>query len=199
MLISHLRATAPIAIVALASLLAAAACGDEPGPEPEPEPRCAESVDGGNIQLVDHTLWTETTPEDDPFVAFRPAELHCPPYARRPEDFAGRLTYTVESFACSYTTVQQPLLDDACAGRPFYVWLWHFSLTAPADSTAHLAVQIGDTLLWEASLPIPSASGLFTDTLALPERFPAGTPIYFHLRNHGANTYNLIELSLLPE
>ncbi len=176
------------ALVVMAALGAlAAACGDETQGatcEPATEPEL----------LVDHSLWQVTSSADDPFSAFRPGDdISCPPTAREIEDLSGQLTYSIETGACPYSTMEQALQVDLCAGDELLVWLWHFELTAPLDATAHLALQIGDERVWERSLSIPSESGLFIDTVTMPTAAPAGTPIFFHVRNHGANSYNLIE------
>jgi hypothetical protein len=69
-------------------------------------------------------------------------------------------------------------------------------LTAPAASEAHLALQVGEHLIWEAFVPIPTDSDLLMDTWTAPADIPAGEDIYFHVHNHGNNEYNLIEVSL---
>ncbi|MCB9734063.1 MAG: hypothetical protein H6745_15810 [Deltaproteobacteria bacterium] len=178
-----------------AALLIGGACGDSGGHSGAPV--CDPSPDGGRVQLVAHEDWEVAPLEADPFAEFAPAVTQeCPVDARLLEDFSGTLSYSVRTLDCGYTTVEQPSLVDTCAGDTLYVWIWHFALTAPENATAHLAVQIGDDRVWEKAIPIPSDSGLFTDRVPLTKDYPAGTPVYFHVRNHGSNSYNLLELSL---
>lgn len=175
--------------VALAALVG---CAD-----PAPALVCEPNADGSNALLVDHDLWVLATPDEDPFAADRPADdISCPPDDRLAEEFAGTYSYAVTTTGCPYTTVTQPSLRDACAGETLYVWLWHFELTAPDPGSAHLAVEIGGDLVWSKTLPIPGPSGLIADEIMLPTDVPTGTPITFHLRNHGSNSYNLLEISV---
>jgi len=157
---------------------------------------CAATADG-NVALVNHDAWQVAPADVDPWGALRPAEDGCTTADRYPEDFAGTYSYAIETGPrCGYTTVVQPALSDACAGQTLYVWLWHFGLTAPDPGEAHIAVKIGDFDAWSATLPIPSESGLFTEEITLPVDVPAGTPIYYHVDNHGSNSYNLLEVSI---
>lgn len=183
----------PLRYIALAIALALAGCAGDSGSGAT----CHPNPDGSRVQLVAHVDWEVAPLDEDPFAAYAPAVTEaCPVDARLIEDFSGTLSYSVRTSDCSYTTVRQPSLVDVCAGDTLYVWLWHFALTAPEGATAHLAVQIGGDLVWEQAVPIPSESGLFTDRVPLAADYPAGTPVYFHVRNHGANSYNLLELSL---
>ncbi|TNF28224.1 MAG: hypothetical protein EP329_18255 [Deltaproteobacteria bacterium] len=157
---------------------------------------CADDA-GGNVALVDHDRWTVASAEDDPWVASRPAEDLCTDADHYAEDFAGTYSYAIQTGPrCGYVTVVQPSLAGACAGQTLYVWLWHFQLTAPDPGEAHVAVRIGDREVWAATLPIPSESGLFAEEIPLPADVPAGTPVYYHVDNHGSNSYNLLEVSL---
>lgn len=177
----------------------AVACADG---ETEPEPLVCDPVAPGESRmLVDHDRWTLAPAEEDPWAAFRPAEdIGCPDGARKPEDFAGVYAWSVITTDCPYTTVVQPTLAPACKGEEFYVWIWNYALVSPVDATAHLAVQVGDLPIWSGTRAIPGPSALEATRITLPHDVPAGTPIYFHVRNHGSNSYELIALSIVaPE
>ncbi len=60
-------------------------------------------------------------------------------------------------------------------------------------------MQIGDRMLWTDTRPIPGPAGLEATRVPLPEDVPAGTPIFFHVRNHGQNSYELLELSIVGD
>ncbi len=175
-----------------------AACGDD---TPAVVPlTCERPVNGESRMLINHDLWRLATSAEDPWGEFRPDEdIACPSGARKTEDFAGTYAYSVITLGCSYTTVVQETLVDACAGEDLYVWMWNYALTAPADSTAFLGVQIGDELVWEDTRAIPSAAALEATRVTLTRDVPMGTPIYFHVRNHGANSYELLELSIVGD
>jgi hypothetical protein len=59
--------------------------------------------------------------------------------------------------------------------------------------------MLGGDVAWQARVPIPSGSGLLSPEWLASRELPAGTPVHFHLHNHGANSWSLIELSVGPE
>lgn len=52
--------------------------------------------------------------------------------------------------------------------------------------------------LWQKGIPIPSPSALLDETIVAPAAIAAGAALYFHVDNHGANAYNLIDVSKVP-
>lgn len=153
-------------------------------------------------------------PAEDPFSPLRTPEHFCDNACHFPEFLqVGEYSYTLESPYCNYLTMVQETRGPIAAGDEFFIRFWHFTLTAPAGARAYLAIQIGDRVVWEARLPIPCRGGLVgvvengdcIDTPGAadvdPARFvadfdaPTGTPVYFHVQNHGDNNYSLVELS----
>lgn len=64
-----------------------------------------------------------------------------------------------------------------------------------------MGVQIGEHFIWGLRIPIPSDGTAYMNGLnGVPEDIvidfdaPAGTPIYFHMHNHGQNNYNIFDL-----
>lgn len=171
----------------------ALAGGDDP---PAQRLRCEPAVDGAPRALIHHDRWRVATAEEDPWAEVRPADIACPSDARKAEDFAGTYAYSVLTTQCPYTTLVQETLADACKGESLYVWLWNFGLTAPENATAHLGVRLGATG-WSATRAIPSPSALVAEEVIVVEDAPAGTPIFFHVRNHGANSYELLDLTIV--
>lgn len=182
---------AALAALAVMSEGLGVGCGDDAGLV------CAPVAAGASRMLVDHDRWQLAPPEDDPWVEFRPADITCPDRARQPEDFLGTYAFGVLTADCPYTTVEQPAVADACKGETFYVWIWNYELTGPVGATAHLAVEVGGEVLWQADKPIPGPSGLVTERIVLDRDVPKGTPIRYHVRNHGSNSYELLELSIV--
>jgi hypothetical protein len=162
----------------------------------DPEPlKCRLLAENERALLVDHGLWRLATEEEDPWRSDRPIDIECDSSGRQPEDFGGQFSLGIDTGLCGYTTVVQETIEPICAGEKLFVWIWHFGLTGPEGSNAHLGVQIADELVYTETLPIPNTSGLIAEGFALKDAYPAGTKIYFHVRNHGANTYQLLELS----
>ncbi|MCC6625184.1 MAG: hypothetical protein IT385_28310 [Deltaproteobacteria bacterium] len=181
----------------LLALLAQAWCGACGDPD-EGGLVCEAVAAGTSRMLVDHDAWRLATAAEDPWAAHRPGDdISCPERSRQPEDFAGIYAYGVITTECPYTTLVQASVAQACRGETLYVWLWNYALTGPEGATAHLAVQIGDDVMWEKAYPIPGPAGLVTERIELARDVPIGTPIYFHVRNHGNNSYELLEVSIV--
>lgn len=146
------------------------------------------------VALVDHERWVITAAHEDPFDD-RPAEATCDPEAVQPNVLGLEAVLDIETWRCGYVTVVQPSLHEIRAGDRIRVRLWHYTLTAQEPAEAHAAVRIGALLPFDVRIPIPTSGGLLLEDWIAPEDAPAGTPIYFHLHNHGANSFDLIEVS----
>lgn len=152
-------------------------------------------------------------PATDPFSPLRGPGHFCDPLGYGFEDLGGEATYGIESGFCNFVTATQPSMTAIVPGDEVLIRLWHFALTAPDPGEAYVAIQIGDRVVWEARLPIPCRGGLVgagtgdcpdnpNPAIVDPPVFdadfeaPAGTPVYFHVQNHGQNGYNLIEIAI---
>ncbi len=153
-------------------LLGAAACGgnaSEPGP------------------LVEASAWSALAADADPLAAHRPPEVRCAAAGWGLEDG----TLEVDTGACNYLAVAQPLLRDVPEGVPVEVELWHQALHAEGPAEAHAALLAGGTLVWERRVPIPNLGAVWRDLAPAPRDLRAGEPVVFHLHNHGANNWRL--------
>lgn len=203
------------ALCALLALGALVACGDS---DPAPSANAATAADAGDDAadsgtsdtetrdartapelLVDHTAWTFVEAADDPWRDERPDPLECPNAAYRPEDDA----LEILTGFCDYLTITQPTLRDAYQGETLTAIVRHLDLVdeddPEASAEAHVAIQVGDTVLWDDRIPIPNVSGFYTPNIVLAEDVPQGTPILFHLHNHGTNTWYLQNLLVSAE
>jgi len=148
--------------------------------------------------------------ESDPFADMEPAGAFCDPRAYAMEVLGGLETFEVDSLGCNYLTVSQPSRLSIQPGDKLYLRLVHFPITAPTGTEAYMAVQIGNRLIWDVTIPLPADTSINNPvpyTLYLngengvpaeiPVDFaaPAGTPIYFHFQNHGENTYNVVNIN----
>ncbi len=158
-------------------LLAASGCS---GSEPACTPRAS-------TPLVSADSWQLTLAGEDPFTD-RPALTDCVPEAVVVEGQAVEVSTRV----CSYATLVQPLETDVHACETFRATIAHFPLFAAGPADAHLALRIGDETVWERVIPIPADAAVYSIEHAGP--IPAGTPLYFHLHNHGANDYYLADV-----
>jgi len=99
---------------------------------------------------------------------------------------------------CNWLTLEQPSLRAIRAGDVVEVRARHSALNAPVPGEAHVGFVVGDEQLLDYTVTIPS-DFQFPDVLwTAPKDYPAGTPLLFHVDNHGANEYMLIEVNILP-
>jgi hypothetical protein len=161
-------------------------------------PRDAGAVDGGSaLPLVDPSRWRRVEAGDDPFDD-RPPEVECPLIATTYEILGNEPVFDVDTGQCNYLAVVQPTLRDVPAGARLRVRLFHFDLNAPMPAEAHAAIVVQGLFVLDERVPIPASGGLIARELRAERAIPAGTPIHFHLHNHGQNTWALVEVSVTP-
>lgn len=150
--------------------------------------------------LVNPFDWTLLDAADDPFADHRPADAACPAEDHGGEFFGSAYALEVRTGPgrCGWYSAAQPILAPVAAGDAIRVRVWHFELQAEARGEAHAAITLGGRLIWERRVPIPADGGLLLDTVPAPRSWPMGTPLVFHLHNHGANTWNLIDVIARP-
>lgn len=99
---------------------------------------------------------------------------------------------------CNWLTLMQPSLRDVRAGDEVEIRMRHSSLTAPVpNGEAHMVFAVGDEIALDYSVLIPSDFAFPSETWTAPRDYPVGTPLYFHVDNHGSNEYMLIEVNVL--
>jgi hypothetical protein len=180
--------------IALSGAIACACAQAEPMEEEPP-------VDPMPRALVDVDAWSPMTGDAVP-EALRPPEgarLQCEPeLGFGPEVFGGDWVFEVNTGYCNWSTFEQPLLDDIVEGELVRPRLWHGELVSFVPAEGYAAVAIADEVLWEYRVSIPSKGHLAADGWIADDDIPAGTPIRFHVHNHGINSWNLVEVTVEP-
>jgi hypothetical protein len=164
-----------------------------------------EEIDAGitlepaaeRTSLVDSSAWQVMSPSEDPFDD-RPEDASCPDGAYMPEFLAEEPVFSVDTGGCTYLTARQRTLRHITAGETLVLRVWHFALTASESAMAHVAVRVGEKTLLDASVPIPAMGGLLHVEEVASESIPQGVAVYFHLHNHGNNSWSFVELSTGP-
>lgn len=156
------------------------------------------STTAARTMLVDHLRWELLEAAGDPFDD-RPATTECMPRGLVAEDLGGEIAYQIDTRFCDYATVTQTSSAAIAAGDHLRFRMFHFALNAPEPAEAHAALRIGSETVWEERFPIPSDSALVLHDWQAETAVPAETPIFFHLHNHGDNTWLFVELSTGPE
>ena len=174
----------------LALFVGPAACEDEPDPPAEPS----------RVSLVERERWEWV--EDaaaDVFGAERPAGHVCDPVLGIGEEMLGSdQVLEIKTAFCDYATVRQPSLVALAAGDVVAIRMFHWELTTPAPAQAHLALAIDGEVAWEAHVPSPAAGAIVEDEIEIEREVPAGAELQLHVHNHGANSYDLVFLELVP-
>lgn len=161
-----------------------AGCGEDEGP-------CTPTA------LIDPQAWTSVALDEDPFAGDRSEGVVCDEEGIKIEDFGGETSLAVETRLCAFATVHQPTVADLGTCERILVRMWYFELLAPEPSEAHLALATDAGTIWEKTLPIPGPSGLIYESVPV-DALPAGSELYWHVDNHGTNSYNLLEISGQP-
>jgi hypothetical protein len=140
-------------------------------------------------------VWTSAAVAEDPFVEFEleDGRVRCSPFAYRLE--ANWLEVTTTD--CNYATLvyrfsREVLAGDVITGE--IAWATLASLE-PAIGTLAFATARGG-VLWTHQVSIPGLADIVTVEFTLGESAPAGSALYFHVRNHGYNTWQLSPLTL---
>jgi hypothetical protein len=183
----------PSALPALALLAVLVACGAE---SPAVERDGGATLDGGRVgaEGVLPSRWTLLAPADDPWASHADPLAPCDPRGLKDEgDF-----FEIDTRVCGAATVQQPLGTDIHAGDRLEALVWHLDLVADSPATGHVVLTVGDEVLLEQDVPIPSAERLYDVRLVATFDAPAGAPVRFHVHNHGYNNWRLAYLRVLP-
>jgi hypothetical protein len=161
-------------------------------------PRDADTASGGaRASLVLPELWAPLDPASDPFDD-QPPLVSCSWLGVMPETLSEERVLGVDTGGCNYLSAVQPTQRAVAAGETLKVRLWHFELNAPAESAAHAALLVDGLLILNARVPIPSPGGLIVEEVRAERAIAPGAPVHFHLHNHGANTWALVEVSAGP-
>lgn len=152
----------------------------------------AESI-ARNLSYAD--AWQLTIPKVDPLLLHRPADHFCETGAWG-QELGGLEPDTGE---CNYFSLSQSMAEDILVGDRLELLMWWQPLISTEPATGHLAILVGDTILWEEYVPIPSTASVRNIELFAPQDFLAGTPITLHLHNHGANTWHFHHFLVHPQ
>ncbi|HEX6240653.1 MAG TPA: hypothetical protein VFZ61_07165 [Polyangiales bacterium] len=152
---------------------------------------------GPRASLASPDLWQVLDAAADPFPD-RPASVDCGPAGVVAELLSEERVLGVETGFCDYLTATQPALRAVQAGDVLKVRLWHFELAAPEPAEAHAVLQVDGLSVLDERIPIPQPGGLIVRQLRVQRDIAQGAPMHFHLHNHGANSWALVEVSAGP-
>lgn len=182
-----------LAALGLVAMLVFTGCDDGRSENLDDDP--AAQPDGQARMVAETALWQPVTAADDPFGDHRPEEVTCPGFGYGVE---GEF-FEMDTGQCSYATFVQPVATAPASGEELSFVFWHLALWGPDGATAHIAVQVADQLLWQQELALPVTERATEAQMTLPRDIAAGEPIYFHVHNHGSNSYRIGPVTVLPQ
>lgn len=177
----------------LTALWGGAGCGSDSAEPTDP------AAGGGAGMLPAPALeipaqgWTAAPAAEDPFVEFENGRLRCSPFAFRME--ANWLEVTTTD--CNYATLVYRFSREVLAGDVVHgevAWATLASIE-PAIGTLAFATA-RDGVLWTHEVSIPGEADIVKVEFTIGQAAPAGSALYFHVRNHGYNAWQLSPLTL---
>lgn len=168
--------------LSLAALRLLAGCASEPT-ENEPP------LDFHSLVALDE--WTAVARDEDPFVTDLDAAPECVGDGFRLEP----QWLEIDTAECNWVTLEAVARVAVERGQALRVTVSHFDLNAPAASEGVAELTLGGCDAWSKRVAIPSPAAVYTETFASPCEVAARSRVYFHLHNHGQNTWQLQDVS----
>ncbi len=145
-------------------------------------------------RLDDPTAWAVVPGDEDPLADHRPDDVFCPVSTWGEEDG----TFEVQTGACRYGGFAQPLGVLLRRGDRLTGTVWHEDLDASEPAEAHVAVLVGDAVVWETFVAIPTPADIHPFDVTLPRGVDDAASIGFHVHNHGFNSWRLTAMEWTP-
>ena len=152
--------------------------------------------------LINAFDWQSTSRDEDPFHALIPqdnmSDLSCESMAHGVEEVSpGVWSYSIETDRCHWLTIKQGSRRSIHAGDRVKLKVWHFELHAPQHAVAHVGLATNKEVLMIAEEVIPQEGRMLKLEAEFTRDLAIGEPIYFHVDNHGANSWHLLDIKLL--
>lgn len=164
-------------------VLLLASCGAEPAqPAVAPAP----------VELTGAESWSLADPNDDPFTEYAAGRVRCTRADFRPEATWLEVTTT----QCNYASFVSTFATAAPAGSVIRGEVAWATLAAIDPAVGTLAFATDSGVLWSHDVAIPGLSNLIEIEFTLPAAAPAGASLFFQVRNHGYNSWQLSPLTL---
>lgn len=137
--------------------------------------------------------WNEVAREADPFVG----DPEQAPACVGPGFFVENEWVEIDTGLCSWVTLEARARFDVARGQQLRLVVSHYDLSAIAPGEGVLRLQFGACEAWQKSVAIPNPAAVYSEELESPCAVEAGGTLFFHLHNHGQNTWQLQELAVL--
>ena len=160
-------------------------------------PLLLAACESGPVSLIDHDLWTEAAWDEDPVGDLPDCQRATWDVLYDYVDIETKNESEVVD-TCSWQLLTQPLPVRLRPGDTVELMGWHTMLEKPLeDSEAHYAIYAGSEPLFDFAIELPTIDEVYRETVTIENAVPRGTPLYWHVHNHGDNSYALRVLTLL--
>jgi hypothetical protein len=148
--------------------------------------------------VVSPVDWVRVLPADDPWGDPGAADV-CDPFGYGPSVELGEPTFDVRTGLCDPITARATTLAAAVPGEVLSARIWHYALITPGrePGVAELILEVAEHR-WTTRIDIPAEAGMVEATWPITEAFSPGADAWFHLQNHGANSWHLFEVVAGP-
>ena len=151
----------------------------------------------GATAIAHPALWRPLNTDEDPIAATTLSpETQCGDDALSLEVTEDGLYVDIDTSTCAWLTLTQESTEPAFQGDILRVWAFRWPMVV-AQGEGLIRLSAGDPprTLWEHRPLLPQErSELYYEEVSLPVHLPTGTPLYWHVANHGQNVWSLIAL-----
>ena len=144
--------------------------------------------------VLPYTGWSYVLPELDPLYAHDDTAEPCPSVGYGAENGF----FEVETDYCAIATFRQAITGAVSKGEVLHFVVWNLDLWAPEPYDAQRLLRMGSTELWSDVVRVPGNEDVSEIEVVVSEDMPAGTEAWFHLRNHGVNSWRLGDVERAP-
>jgi hypothetical protein len=151
----------------------------------------------GVTPLVHAARWEALSVDDDPIAdPSLDAADQCPDEALTVEVTEDGLYLDIDTTTCSWLTVTQTAIAPLQVGDTMRVWAFRWpNLVAEGQGLLRLSAGDPPVTLWEHRPDLPQdRSELYYEDLPVTHGVPTGTPLYWHVANHGQNVWSLVNV-----
>jgi len=179
-------------LVCLAAVLVGCTGKDSSAPDSSSSPDDTNSVQQGVVLPYDS--WNYVPPDADGLYDHPVDAEPCPSVGYEAENGF----FEIETDYCAIATFTQTLASEVPAGASIRFVVWNLDLWAPEPYDAVRLLRLGETDIWTDTVAVPGDEGVNELVIEAPVDFPAGTPAWFHLRNHGVNSWRIGDVERVP-
>ena len=147
--------------------------------------------------LVRLDAWSAVARRGDPFIDESNADAASDCVAAGFHVEAEQEWLELDTGACNWITLTARSGYVVDSGQSLRLRVSHYDLDAPAPAQAELGLRFGECDVWSAAIAIPGPANVDEEELNSPCALGPGADVFFHVSNHGQNTYQLQALEVL--